>query len=130
VRRTTVEDFDLAELARSVVAAHRAEADRRDVALLSAVAPAVARGRSRVAELLVTSVLQNAIRHNEPTGWAGVTVRSDGIRAVLTVVNTGPVVSAEQVDRLAGTSAAFDMNVEVSARREGGLVVEVGFPAV
>ncbi|BCJ46296.1 hypothetical protein GCM10010168_52470 [Actinoplanes ianthinogenes] len=118
--------FDLAELVRSTLAAHRAEADEHDVVLLHAIAPAVALGHPELAGHLVTSLVENAIRSTEPTGWAGVTVRSDALRAVLTVVNTGPATAGDQVPAMASRSGAI---VTVTPRPEGGLVVEAAFPA-
>lgn len=84
------EPFSLAELVREVLDGRREEADALEVTLLSALAPATAVGRVRLVERLVVVLVENAIRHNAAGGWAGVTVRTDGERAVLTVVNTGP----------------------------------------
>lgn len=136
--------FDLAELVRGVLDARRAEAGRRAVTLLAALAPATAIGDPRLTERLVADLVENAIRHNEDGGWAGVTVREDNGRAVLTVVNTGPPVPGERLSVLfmpyAGGSGpglpavravadAHRATIAVTARLDGGLVIEVAFPA-
>ncbi|GAA2877289.1 hypothetical protein Acy02nite_62700 [Actinoplanes cyaneus] len=137
--------FNLTELVRELVDARRDEADRYEVTLLAALAPATAMGRVRLAGRLVVTLVENAIRHNTAGGWAGVTVRHGEGRAVLTVVNTGPPVPDDRLifrpfDRggpgggtgLAVVRAVADAHgatVSIVARPEGGLVIEVAFPA-
>jgi signal transduction histidine kinase len=87
------EPLDLAPIAAEAVGS-RAPTARADLA------PAPASGDPRLVEILVTNLVDNAVRHNVPGGR--VEVRSavvDG-RARLTVMNTGPVVPPEEIGRL------------------------------
>ncbi len=148
------ETFDLASLAGEVLGSregrrrhpwcrHRPGPDARDDL------PATA----RLIERLVSNLVDNAIRHNVPGGRVDVSVTSNG-RATLTVANTGPVVPPEEVDRLlqpfqrlsadrtsyrdglglglsivAAIASAHDAVLAVRARPEGGLEIDVHFPA-
>jgi signal transduction histidine kinase len=147
------EPFDLAHVTDGVVTARRADAETRSVALRRASSPALAAGHRGLAERLVANLVDNALRHNRPGGWAEVTTGTAGGSATLTVSNSGPAVSPDGVDdlfqpfhRLGGTEAAegpglglsivraiagaHDATVTATARPEGGLTVEVAFPCV
>jgi signal transduction histidine kinase len=87
------EPVDLAALAADVVAARAGDTVRVDAAL----APAIAAGDARLLEILVANLVDNAARHNLPGGRVEVTT---GEPARLTVTNTGPVVPADQIERL------------------------------
>ena len=62
--------------------------------------PAPIAGDRRLIERLVSNLVENAIRHNNREGTARVTVRAQGGEIDLEVDNTGPMVPAEEVDRL------------------------------
>ena len=102
---------------------------------------------------LVANLCDNAIHYNVPGGVVEVSTRRDTGQAVLVVANTGPVVPPDQVDRLfepfqrlhriaddghhgLGLSivraivAAHAAELTAYARPEGGLVLEIAFPAV
>ena len=133
-------------LARGPRRAHRLD-------LRTSLAPAMISGDARLVERLVSNLVDNAIRHNVAGGRVDVSVQSGG-RATLTVANTGPVVPEEEVDRLlqpfqrlspdrtshrdglglglsivAAIAGAHGAVLAVRARPEGGLEVEVDFPA-
>jgi signal transduction histidine kinase len=97
--------------------------------------------------------VDNAIRYNVSGGRVDVSVRSNG-RATVTVANTGPPVPPEELDRLlqpfqrlsgdrtsqrdglglglsivAAIARAHEAALAVRARPEGGLEIDVHFPA-
>jgi signal transduction histidine kinase len=94
------EPFDLAALAGHVLRARQPEAQDRQLAIHSALAPAPATGDPRLAERLIANLTDNALRHNAPGGHIEIATGTSNSRAVLAVTNTGPVVPAEAVDRL------------------------------
>jgi signal transduction histidine kinase len=147
------EAFDLASLVRAVVASRDGVAAARDIEIHQTLAPAAIVGDPRLVERLVSNLVDNAIHHNIPGGRVDVAVGSNG-QATLTVSNTGPVVPPEQIDRLlqpfqrlsadrtsqrdglglglsivAAIASGHDAVLAVRARREGGLEIDVRFPA-
>ncbi|MDQ7908270.1 ATP-binding protein [Phytohabitans sp. ZYX-F-186] len=101
----------------------------------------------------MTNLAENAVRHNAPGGRVEVSTGATGAGALVRVWNTGPVVPPAEVDRLlqpfqrlAGDrtrpdghglglaivraiAVAHGAALRASARPEGGLDVEVAFPA-
>ena len=148
------EHFDLAEITGSVVLARRQDAERRGIEVSMALSTAEAKGDPRLVESLVVNLVDNAIRYNVPGGRAAVsTIRAAG-KATLRVSNTGPVILADQVERLfqpfqrlggertraAGgyglglaivraIADAHGATLTPRAQPDGGLDIEVGFPA-
>ncbi|MBY8871336.1 HAMP domain-containing protein [Micromonospora sp. PLK6-60] len=141
--------LNLAETVEQVAEFLRPEADGQRVAVAVAAENAVVEGDAVLLERLVQNLVRNGIRHNEPAGWVRVELaRVDG-DARLVVANSGPVVPAgavpqlfEPFTRVAGRVGsargiglglsivravvrAHDGVVTVSARPEGGLLVEV-----
>ena len=134
------------------VAAAAAEHD--GIGLDTALAPADTTGNPRLVERLVANLLSNAIRHNVTGGHIGLATGTRGGHAILTVSNTGPKIPAGELDRLFqpfqrldttrtdGTSGlglglsivqaiadAHDATITTRAPADGGLHVEVSFPA-
>ncbi len=147
------EIFDLASVVGTVVGSREGAAAAHHLELQSALAPAMIAGDARLVARLVSNLVDNAISYNVAAGRVDVRVQSGG-RATLTVLNTGPVVPAEELDRLlapfqrlapdrtsqadglglglsivAAIAGAHDAALAVRARPEGGLEVEVDFPA-
>jgi len=87
----------LDEIAASVIADHRHQAERAQVTITSSLAPRSVIGEDVLLERLVTNLLQNAIKYNRPGGRISVTV---GVRPALVVDNTGDDVPADAVARL------------------------------
>jgi signal transduction histidine kinase len=94
------EPIDLSVLVRDVVDAQDAEASARGVRIDASLEPGWISGDRRLIERLVSNLVDNAIRHNDPGGTAAVTVRARAGGVELSVSNTGPVVPADEVDRL------------------------------
>ncbi len=145
---------DLAAVTRSALRTLRndrlAEPPDLDVAMRSA--PVL--GDRRLLVRLVSNLLQNAVRHNVPHGYVRVRVGNRDGRAVLRILNSGPVVPAEEIDRLlapfqrlapdrlghaggfglglsivAAVASAHDAALDISPAEGGGLRVEVRFPS-
>ena len=147
------EPFDLAEIAGQVILDRQHEAGRRTIRVSAALSPAPATGDPSLAESLVVNLVDNAVQHNVAGGHVEVGTSVSNGRAVVTVGNTGPLISADQVDRLfqpfqrlggervrpAGghglglaivraIAGAHSAILTADARPEGGLHIEVSFP--
>jgi signal transduction histidine kinase len=152
------EPLDLAEVTGDVLAADEPEARRRGLRVRSSLGPAPALGDGRLAERLAANLVDNAVRHNAAGGWVEVTTGMRSGRALLSVVNTGPVIPAEQVEELfrpfgrleatrltrdaregreglglglsivTAIAAAHDADLRARPLPGGGLEVEVHFP--
>jgi signal transduction histidine kinase len=130
-----------------VVEMHRRTAAERGVEVTAALVPLTVFGEEPLLDRLVTNLVYNAIKYNEPGGSVAVELAPAG---VLTVANTGPVVAPELVPglfepfrRLAGERldhgggvglgltiarsivAAHGGAINARANPGGGLVVEV-----
>jgi signal transduction histidine kinase len=92
--------FDLAPLAERAVAAAQLEISRRGLAVVTTLAAAPATGDPILAERLATNLVDNAVRYNLPDGRIEVHTAADRAHAVLTVTNTGPVISPWDIERL------------------------------
>ena len=145
---------DLAAITDEVLRTHQAEADERHLHLDVSLEAAGVAGDPRLIARLVSNLAQNAIRHNVPNGEVHVRVGMRAGEAYLRVSNTGPVVPADEVDRLlqpfqrlaadrlghregfglglsivAAITSAHDARLDIRPGEAGGLDVEVSFPA-
>jgi signal transduction histidine kinase len=144
----------LGKLARSVVDAHQELAARNQVSLRAVPAERLVPGDPLLLERLVSNLVANAIKYNEPGGWAEVEVAAEPGPA-LTVRNTGQVVPAEAMPALLepfrrltadrtshsgggvglglsivrSITAAHGGTVRAQPRAGGGLTVEIDLPA-
>ena len=143
------EPIDLAEITGQVLAART---PRPDIQVDATLGAAPTRGDARLVESLVANLVDNALRHNLPGGQVTVSTTAADGRAVLSVANTGPVVPADDVDRLfqpfqrltgerlrhdsghglglaivRAIAGAHNAELTAYARPEGGLNVAVGF---
>jgi signal transduction histidine kinase len=147
------ERVDLPEVSALAVSSVQAEAEERQIAVTLSCAPAVVLGDPGLIERLVGNLVENGVRHNMDGGWVRVDAGTVEGRARLQVMNSGPLVPAEDVPRLfepfrrqgtARTSrrgAGLGLSivkavatvhggtVVAAARPEGGLVVTVELPA-
>jgi signal transduction histidine kinase len=147
------EPFDLATVIGQVLLSRQAEASDRGLVLRQALAQAPAAGSPALTERMAANLIDNSLRHNVPGGRVEISTRTTGRRAVLSIVNTGPVVPAAALERLfqpfqrmaaerIGHSEGLGLGLSIvhaiaqahGARitadplPEGGLVVEVSFP--
>lgn len=149
------EPIDLAALTGEVLSAHELEVAAQGVTVEASLTPVTIAGDRRLIELLVSNLVENAIRHNVPGGQIQARVQARGGQPVLEITNTGPPVQAEDVERLlqpfqrlardrvghreglglglsivAAIANAHDAALEVRPGEHGGLCVGVRFTAL
>ena len=146
------EPLDLAGIAGKVLLGLRQEAERRGIRIEAILAAAPATGDPSLVESLVANLVDNAIRHNRDGGRVEIsTTITDGL-AIVSVSNTGTLISPDEVDRLfqpfqrLGTerishisghglglaivraiAGVHGAGLTANARPEGGLDIEVSF---
>ncbi|HEX4034867.1 MAG TPA: ATP-binding protein [Solirubrobacteraceae bacterium] len=146
---------DLADVTDAVLLTFRPEADRLGLDLHTRVARAPTTGDQELLERLVANLLGNAIAYNVPNGEVNVATGTNAGRAFLSVSNSGPVISPDEIDRLwqpfqrlagdrtdpAGDHHGLGLSIvhaiveahhaTITARpgADGGLLIEVTFPA-
>ena len=149
------EPIDLAVIVREALRTHESEARARELRVQATLQPAVLSGDRRLIGRLASNLVENAIRHNVPNGRVRVWVDNEAGRATLAVANTGAPISPDEIDRLlqpfqrltrqrTGQGDGFGLglsivsaivdahhaSLDVRPFRNGGLKVEVRFPAV
>jgi signal transduction histidine kinase len=146
------EPVDLAALARRVQAAAAAEASEAGVQLRVTAAPATLYGDEALLERLVANLVENAIRHNRPGGFAELSVTSANGHVMVRAANDGSDIPADALPRLAepfqrlerstrrrgaglglsivrAVAEAHGGALRLARREGGGLDVEVTLPA-
>ncbi len=148
------EPVDLVAVTDEVLAGRRPEIEQRGLQLSATLDPARAAGSTQLLERLVANLVENAIRHNTAAGRIDVTTATIADTAVLSVANDGPVIPAEELERLQAPfqrlgatrtsqgdghglglsivhaiATAHEAQLSIHTRPEGGLVVEVRFPS-
>ncbi|MEU8118863.1 HAMP domain-containing sensor histidine kinase [Spirillospora sp. NPDC049024] len=142
---------DLAALTEQVLADHPETPG--GPRLYARIAPAATAGDPALVERLVANLVDNAMRYNVPGGSVDVATGTRDGHAVISVSNTGPVVSPEQVARLLEPFQRLDRSargdghhglglsivhaivlahggtLSASPRRQGGLLLQAAFPA-
>ncbi|HJS95391.1 MAG TPA: ATP-binding protein [Solirubrobacteraceae bacterium] len=148
------EPVDLSVVARAALREHQPDADRLELDV--ELTPVLVSGDRRLLVRLVSNLLQNAIRHNVPGGYVRMHVGSREGRAVLRIVNSGPMVPTAEIHRLlapfqrlapdrlghpsggfglglsivAAVAAAHDATLDIAPGADGGLRIDVGFAAL
>jgi signal transduction histidine kinase len=148
------EPVDLAAVVGDALAVHEPSADAKGLQLDATLDHAEVSGNARLIHRLASNLIDNAIRHNVTGGHVEVKLAASTTEATLTVTNTGPPVSPDQVSRLlepfqraapdrsaspdgfglglsivADIADAHGATLEVRPRPEGGLTVAVSFPS-
>jgi signal transduction histidine kinase len=125
----------------------------RGISLRQELEAAELTGSASLLAHMVGNLVDNAIRHNEPSGWLRVETRSDEHLARLAVENGGPLLDQRTVEGLsepfrrlgaartaseggvglglsivAAIVAAHRGRLELHARRQGGMRVVVELP--
>ncbi len=150
-RQTT----DLADLAAIAIAGSAQLAQAQEIVISSSLATAPVNGDPVLAQLLVSNLIDNAVRHNSPHGTVTVQTSTPTGESVLTVVNTGPLIPDQalaylfepfrttQTDRVRhgdghglglaivqAIARAHEATVDARARPTGGLEITVTFPVL
>jgi signal transduction histidine kinase len=147
------EPVDLSEVTTARLRAARARIQRRRLRLQASLSPAPLYGDPDLIERLTANLLDNAIQHNTPAGTIDISTGASNGHAVLTVANTGPLIAPAEVSRLfqpfqrlaartsngnghglglsiiAAIATAHGADVAAHARPDGGLHIQVSFPA-
>ena len=144
------EPLDLAEITRHALHTREHEAAARRPRVDAALGPALAAGDPSLAEILISNLLENAIRHNIPGGHIQITTSRHDNQATLTVANTGPQSRpggcwspSQRLDGkrghdheglglglsiVAAIASAHGATLSVRPRPSGGLAIKVTFP--
>jgi signal transduction histidine kinase len=145
--------LDLADVAEEALLSRTTEATDRDVLLVSTLHGAPTEGDPHLVERLVANLVDNALRYNTVAGQVEVTTGTTAEGTLLSVSNTGPLVPADQLDRLfqpfqrlgaertrhdgglglglsivQAIATAHGATVRARSRAGGGLEVRVTFP--
>jgi signal transduction histidine kinase len=94
------EPFDLAAITKAVLTDRKQQAEARNLRIDTNLVAAPATGDPKLAEVLVTNLIDNAIRHNTPGGRIDIDTLSGPGRATIAVSNTGPTIPPSEIDRL------------------------------
>jgi signal transduction histidine kinase len=148
-----LEPADLAKVTATCLESVGSEAERRTLHLETSLDSAPLLGDPDLIARLVANLLDNAVRHNVPGGIVEImTAERDG-QAVLSVINSGPVIPRAEIGRLllpfqrlnaarttnedghglglaivAAIATAHDATLTTRPRAGGGLHAEVSFP--
>jgi signal transduction histidine kinase len=110
--------LDLAEVAEEALLSRTTQATDRDVRLVSTLDRAPTEGDLHLVERLVANLVDNALRYNTSAGQVEVTTGTTAEGALLSVSNTGPLIPADQLDRLFEPFQRLDAE---RTRHDGGL---------
>ncbi|WP_147525152.1 sensor histidine kinase [Cellulomonas timonensis] len=121
------EQVDLAQVAAEVAQACAHEAAAKGITVTLDLGPALIDGEPVLARQLLTNLLQNAIRHNAPGGFASVTTgpAGPGLGASVRVENSGPRLEADAVAALAEPFARAGRRPSASSTRGHGLGLSI-----
>jgi signal transduction histidine kinase len=143
----------LATIAAEILDSRGPEVASRGLHIDAALKPGRTSGDKRLGERLLANLVDNAARYNVPNGRIEVATSTRAGSAVLTVLNTGPIVAPADLDRLYqpfqrldaerngdqdglglglsivhAIATAHGATVATRARSNGGLEIEVTFP--
>ena len=108
------EPVDLATAAEDALDATHAAIDQRGIRVDAALEPAPARGDRVLLERMIGNLVENAVRHNSPSGWIGIRTIRQADSAVFEIANTGPSIAAEQIPTLFEPFARAEQRVDGS----------------
>jgi signal transduction histidine kinase len=148
------EALDLAAIAGDMAGSRKQQVTAAGLQLDLALRPALVSGDPQLVERLVANLLDNALRYNRAGGSVRMATEDNVDGARLIVTNTGPVVPEDQIARLLepfqriapsrtgqheglglglsivqAIARAHGAHLDVNAGAEGGLTVEIRFPA-
>jgi signal transduction histidine kinase len=151
---TAWDTVDLAHVGRSVLASRHERASAQGIRAAERLSLAETTVDPRLVESLVVNLIENALGHNDPDGFVEITTKTDGGHVMLTIVNSGPFVPGDQLERLLrpferlspgrshrhdgyglglaivnAVTDAHHATLDIRARPAGGLHVTVEFAA-
>jgi signal transduction histidine kinase len=94
------EPVDLATASQDALDTLASEITAAALTVHTVLNPAPTTGDPTLLDRLVANLIENAVRHNEPSGWLSVHTGLDGTGARLEVINTGPAVDPAHVAEL------------------------------
>jgi len=143
---------DLGKAAQDAVTSRISQLAEAGLRIDTDINPALISGDGQLIGRLITNLLDNAIRYNTPAGFVSLRTAPEDGHCVLTVANSGPHITPEQVTRLhrpferlgpartgAGDGAGLGLSIVASITRahgaelsltpraEGGLIACVKF---
>ena len=153
-----LDEHDQVALEPLITAALTARADQiaaKRLAVETHLAAVEVAGSATLLRRMVENVIENAVRHNQPGGWIGLTLAPlNGQQARLVIDSSGQMLDQSAVAQLAqpftrlgpdrtgsqnghglglsivaAVAAAHDGSLELHARAEGGLRVQITLPA-
>jgi signal transduction histidine kinase len=150
---THSEPVDLARVAGQVLLTPRSDIQRHGLELDTTLDPVSVAGDPALIERLMANLVDNAVRYNRPGGRVEVRTAAVNGHAIVSVTNTGPVVRADETDRLfepfqrlgggraaavdghhglglsivRAIASAHDATIEAVPQAAGGLAVTVSF---
>ena len=92
--------LDLAAITSTNLDAARPAISRLGLNVQPDIQPALLDGDPLLVQQLVANLIDNGVRHNVPGGDIRVATKTSRGRAVLSVINSGPVIPPAEVDRL------------------------------
>jgi signal transduction histidine kinase len=113
------EPLDLAELAGRALDKTGLQIER------AGLKPAPTSGDPALIERLIANLIDNAVSHNDDRGEVMVRTHSESRRSLLIVTNTGPVVPAEDVERLFEPFERLDKGRAAGADGHHGLGLSI-----
>jgi signal transduction histidine kinase len=116
---------DLAAITADAVGGQQSQAADRQITVEALIGQATTTGDLRLAERLVTNLLDNAIRYNHPGGSVKIhTGTIDGL-AALRITNSGPVIPPGEVARLFGPFQRQPTDRTIGAKTGSGLGLSI-----
>jgi signal transduction histidine kinase len=147
--------LDLAEVVSRVLLSRGTAAAGAGVELSASLRPAPTSGDPELVERLVANLVDNALRYNVNPGTLEVSTGTTADGALLCVLNTGPTVPADQLDRLfqpfqrlgvdrthhdgalglglsivQAIATAHGATIQARPRAAGGMAISVTFPGL
>jgi signal transduction histidine kinase len=98
--KLSTEFADLATWAEDAVDAAAPEIERLGLNVDAKLGPAETTGDPQLLERMITNLVDNAVRHNEPGGWIRLRTGSKNAAVYLEIANSGPFVPDDAVPSL------------------------------
>jgi Histidine kinase-, DNA gyrase B-, and HSP90-like ATPase len=96
----STEFTDLATWAEDAIDAAAPEIERLDLQVDTELDPAEMTGDPQLLERMISNLVENAVRHNEPGGWIRLRTGSSDTAVYLQIANSGPYIPDDAVPSL------------------------------